>query len=395
MSARIWDDDPEMRAHADAERGHYEANKPNGFAEWANSQKGRAELRNGASIKMRKIDWAWNGWLARGKLQILAGQKGAGKSTIVFDIFAQITCGGTFPDGSIAPLGDVLIWSGEDDIEDTIMPRLVAAGADPARVWFIDNVIVNGEKRAFRPANDLPILLERARELPELVAMLIDPVVSASAGDSHKNSETRIGLQPLVDFTVDRNIASLGITHFTKGTQGQNPIERVTGSLAFGAIPRVVWAAAKGDNENGPRRLVRIASNIGPSGGGYEYSLYQGPVPGEDLLAQRVEWGAYLDGSPIELLERKEDKAKKTQASELLDTLLADGPVAVTDIQDAARANGFSWPTVERAKKDAKNIVAKKASSLRKEGVDVPEPISGQAWCWHKTSPMAAAWGNA
>ena len=80
-------------------------------------------------------------------------------------------------------------------------------------------------------------------------------------GDSHKNAETRRGLQPFVDMLSQRNIAGFGITHFTKGTQGRDPIERVTGSLAYGALARIAYAAAKSEDEDGPRRFVRIGSN--------------------------------------------------------------------------------------------------------------------------------------
>jgi hypothetical protein len=330
---------------------------------------GRVEIKRGSGYRMRKISWLWPGWLARGKLHILAGQKGTGKSTIGFDLFAQLTVNGKFPDGTAAPTGDVLIWSGEDDIEDTILPRFVVAGGDPDRVCFIEGVIVNGVKRAFDPAMDLPGLLNAARELPDLVAMLIDPIVSATPGDSHKNSETRRGLQPLVDFATERDVVLLGITHFTKGTQGRDPIERITGSLAFGAIPRIVLGAAKGNSEDGPRKLVRIASNIGQSGGGFEYLLRQDPLPDHDFTAQRIVWGKRLDGTPLDLLENSQEKSKKMQAIELLDTLLVNGPVPVTEIKDAAAANSISWPTVERARAEAKNIVSEKV---------------GRAWYWRR-----------
>src|SRR5262249_11164138 len=138
-----------------------------------------------------------------------------------------------------------------------------------------------------------------------------DPIVSATAGDSFKNAETRRGLQPLVDIAVERNIAILGITHFTKGSQGRDPIERITGSLAYGALPRVVWGAAKGDTEDSPRRLVRIASNIGLTGGGFEYLLMQQPVPFHDFSAQHILWGNKLEGSPLDLLEPSQEKQKK------------------------------------------------------------------------------------
>jgi hypothetical protein len=124
------------------------------------------QLAKGSQFKMQRVEWLWPGWLARGKLHILGGGKGAGKSTLGFDVLAQLTTRrGKFPDGTPAPLGDVLIWSGEDDIEDTILPRLAVAGADLDRVWFIKGVIVNGVKRAFDPAQDLAHLLTKARQL--------------------------------------------------------------------------------------------------------------------------------------------------------------------------------------------------------------------------------------
>jgi putative DNA primase/helicase len=347
-------------------------------------QGARIEIRRGSRYQMRKISWAWPGWLARGKLHILGGQKGTGKSTIAFDFLAQITVGGKWPDGVPAPLGDVLIWSGEDDIEDTILPRFVAAGGDPDRVCFIDGVIVDGVKRGFDPAIDMANLLATMRDLPDLVAILIDPIVSATMGDSHKNSETRRGLQPLVDLAGERNIAVIGITHFTKGTQGKDPIERITGSLAFGAIPRVVWGAAKGDSEDGPRRLVRIASNIGQTGGGYEYLLRQDLLLDHDFTAQRIVWGKRLDGTPLELLENSQEKSKKMQAIALLDTILVNGPVPVGEIKEAAAANGISWATVDRVRSDDKNIVADQAGKLRALGLLTDDGGKVRGWYWRK-----------
>jgi putative DNA primase/helicase len=344
------------------------------------SDTGTLQIKSGGDYRMRKIEWIWPGWLARGKLHLLGGQKGAGKSTISFDLLAQITVSGKLPDETRAPLGDVLIWSAEDDIEDTILPRIVAAGGDRTRVRFVDKIAIGGITRAFDPAIDMPALRAALQKFPELLAVMIDPIVSATAGDSHRNTETRRGLQPVVDLAIERNIALIGITHFTKNTQGQDPIERITGSLAYGAVPRVVWAAVKGDNEDRPRRLVRIGSNIGPSGGGFEYLLRQDPLLDHDFSAQRIIWGKRLDGSPLDLLETGQEKGKKLQAMELLDTMLVNGPVAMADIREAATANGISWSTVERAKADAKNINAEQAGTLRRRGLIQGENARG--WYW-------------
>jgi hypothetical protein len=79
-------------------------------------------------IRPEPISWLWPGWLARGKLQILAGAPGCGKTTIALKFAATITKGGTWPDNSRAPISNVLIWSGEDDPKDTLLPRLLAMG---------------------------------------------------------------------------------------------------------------------------------------------------------------------------------------------------------------------------------------------------------------------------
>lgn len=352
--APIYEADPELKSAAEAERKEYRR-QGNGHA----TEAARVYLRSGGLELMQKIEWLWPGWLAAGKLHVIGGQKGAGKSTIVFHIFAQITVGGRWPDGAPAPLGRVLVWSGEDDIRDTILPRIHAAGGDVTRVQFVDSVISNGEKRSFDPATDMPGLIEAARSIPGLKGIMIDPVVSATAGDSHKNAETRRSLQPLVDLAAELGAAVIGITHFTKGTQGREPIERITGSLAFGALPRIVWAAAHGAEEDAPRKFVRIASNIGKSGGGFEYLLRQDLLTGFDFTAQRVVWGKALSGTPLELLGDSEAQSKKLSAIKFLDDILAGGAsVKVNDIKAAATAHSLSWPTIERAKKNIGTIVA-------------------------------------
>src|SRR4029453_5725635 len=99
--------------------------------------------------------------------------------------------------------------------------------------------------------------------------------------------------------------ALIGVTHFTKGTQGRDPLERVTGSLGFGAVARIVLGAAKiKDEDGGGRVLVRVKSNIGPDGGGHKYDLRQVDLSGDaaGIVASRGEWVGAVDGSAIDIL---------------------------------------------------------------------------------------------
>src|SRR6476469_8713390 len=94
-------------------------------------------LTNGADLTPQPVSWLWRYWLALGKLHILAGAPGQGKTTIAIDMAATVTSGGRWPDGSRCDAGHVLIWSGEDDPADTLLPRLIAAGADKSRIHFV------------------------------------------------------------------------------------------------------------------------------------------------------------------------------------------------------------------------------------------------------------------
>jgi putative DNA primase/helicase len=320
-------------------------------------------LINGATVVPVPICWAWKGYFARGKLHLLAGAKGTGKTTIAVSLAAAFTTGGKLPDRSQAPLGDVLMWSGEDDLADSILPRLIACGGDPRRFNFVDDVIRDGKRRPFDPSCDMPALIAAAQKLPELVFLIVDPIVSAVAGDSHKNAEVRRGLQPTVDLLRATRAAGLGITHFTKGTAGQDPIDRINASLAFGAVPRVVFGAAKPrDPTTGKRCFLRVASNIGPEGGGFEYDLEQQLLPDFAFTAQHVVWGAQLDGDARTLLSEVEESPeprKRDQAKDWLLDRLAAGPVLQVDLEAAAKAEGISFRTLRRAKSD-NQIVAER-----------------------------------
>ncbi len=330
-------------------------------------------LINGGSIAMTRLQWLWPGWLAAGKLHILGGQAGAGKSTIGFSLLAQVSVGGLLPDNSRAPLGDVLIWSGEDDVADTILPRLVAAGGDCTRVWFPGRVSrSDGHSRAFDPAMDMAGLTELVRQHPAIKVVLIDPIVSAVGGDSHNNAETRKSLQPVVDFAVATGTAVLGITHFTKGTQGKTPLDRITGSLAFGAMSRIVWGAEEGETPEEPRKLVRIKSNIGRTGDGFTYTLQRVPVPSGE--AQRVVWGSAIEGSAQQLLQGGEGN-KEAQAVLFLQTRLGNGAVLERDMRKFADDEGLTESTLKRAKKKL-GVVSKKG-----------EGSANPPWYWSLPSP--------
>jgi putative DNA primase/helicase len=312
------------------------------------------QLSRGDTLTPEPVRWLWPGWLALGKLAILAGAPGTGKTTCALAMAATVTTGGYWPDGTRCPAGDVLVWSGEDDPADTLLPRLMASGADRSRVFFVGDTVEDGQRRPFDPSNDTPALLAAARKLPALRFILVDPVVSAIAGDSHKNTEVRRGLQPLVDFAAAAGAALVGITHFSKGGQGQDPSQRVTGSIAFTAVARVVLVCAKTKDDEGNERriLARSKSNLGPDDGGFTYTLEQcEPLPG--IWTSHAVWGQAVIGSARDLLaepeEGREQEGPSGEAAEFLRQCLATGSTPSKTVQTEAKEAGIPWIGVRRA----------------------------------------------
>jgi putative DNA primase/helicase len=342
---------------------------------------GEVSILCAANSRPGPIEWLWNGWLAASKLHILAGVPGTGKTTLALALGAALTKGGRWPDGSQAPTGDVLVWSGEDDPRDTLVPRLLACAAELSRVHFVSSVVSKDGSRPFDPATDADLLAEAARRINRPIRLLIvDPIVSAVATDSHKNAEVRRALQPLVELGQSLKAAVLGITHFTKGSTGKDPVDRVTGSLAFGALARIVLAAAKLPSEGerkGARLLARAKSNIGPDSGGYEYHLDVVDVPGlAGVTNTRVTWGTLVEGTARELLGQAEmdsdpeERSALDEAKDFLRMELADGPVSKKEIERDADGMGISPRTLKRAKKDL-------GIEARKEGF-----AKGGVWKW-------------
>jgi len=226
------------------------------------------------------------------------------------------------------------------------------------RVHFIDG-ITGSEGEAFDPGRDMLLLEATAEALPAARLLILDPIVSAVAGDSHKGAEVRRALQPVVTLGQRLGCAVLGITHFSKGTAGRDPVERVTGSIAFAALARLVLVAAKvkgepGDDADSRRVLMRAKSNIGPDDGGFAYALERVEVAPE-VEGQRVRWLEVLEGTARELLTDAEaepgndDGTTAAGVDGFLRGLLADGPLLAKTLKADANGAGYAWSTVQKS----------------------------------------------
>jgi putative DNA primase/helicase len=190
-----------------------------------------------SSFKPRAISWLWPNRFALGKLGIIAGLPDEGKGQVFANMAATVTQAGSWPCGEgRAPQGNVLLLTAEDGIEDTVAPRLMAAGADLDRVEVVRMVRDRNGKRMFNLGNDLDLLRQKIAEVGNVKLIQIDPI-SAYLGDkidSFRTTAVRSVLAPLVDLADETNVSIVGMLHFNKKLDVNNALLRISDSLAFG-----------------------------------------------------------------------------------------------------------------------------------------------------------------
>lgn len=324
-----------------------------------------------ASVTPQPIQWLWRPHFALGKLSVLAGHPGLGKSLVTMDLAAHVSTGRKWVDGSPCPLGSVVLVSGEDDPGDTLRPRLDAAGADVSRVHYLRAVYDMEGERGFTLA-DVPALSALLHRMQDCRLIVIDPVSAYLAGvDSHKNADVRALLAPLAQMAGDHGVAIICVSHLNKG-QGE-AIGRITGSLAFVAAARAAYAVARDKEDPHRRLLLPVKNNLGVDVAGVSYRIAEAAVDGLGGIPYVI-W----DRDPVKvsadeaLAPAMGSESTVADASEFLQEMLRDGPVPVKEIKAEATAAGITWRTIERAKADMEIVAERQGTQGR----------GGGFWVW-------------
>src|SRR5262249_39716002 len=184
------------------------------------------------------VNWLWQWRIARGALNLLAGLPNMGKGVLWSDIVAIVTKGGEWPAGEgSSPQGNVIIFTAEDDIRRTVVPRLKAAGADLDRVEIVEMARnPDGAERMFNLVTDLPALRAKIEEVGDVALVIIDPVsaylgVGKVSGGS--STDVRGVLSPLVKLAEETQVTVFAVMHFNKRADITNAILRVADSVAY------------------------------------------------------------------------------------------------------------------------------------------------------------------
>lgn len=314
-------------------------------------------VRRLSEVERAELAWLWPGRFPLGKLSLLCGDPGLGKSMTMIDAAARVSRGEPWPDNPLLtqPIGSVILFSAEDDLNDTIAPRLDRAGADSTNVYAVEGVQrcdpETGEvtRWYFSLEIDLPKLEKYLASVPNVRLVVIDPI-SAYCGkvDSHKNAEVRALLAPLAELAGRYHVAIVCVTHLSKGAGGK-AVNRAMGSLAFTAAARAVWAVMKDQNDPQRRLFLPVKTNLAADPDGLAYRISNG----------RVEWEVGQikmhadDALAAEAAALQPGRSHARQEATLwLRNKLATGPQPVSDLMEEAKQLGIAEKTLRRAFKD-------------------------------------------
>ncbi len=322
-------------------------------------------------VEPKPINWLWPEKIARGKVSMIAGDPGLGKSLITVALASAVSTGARWPVGrGNAPQGSVVMMSDEDALADTIRPRLDAADADCAKIHalkMVQETTKDGEifSRSFSLAQDIERLADVLEELGDCVLVVIDPISAYLGGiDSHKNADVRALLSPLSDLAERFNVSIVTVTHLNKGNG--NAIYRATGSLAFVAAARSVLAVTKDQDEQSRRLVLPMKNNLGNDSSGMAYRIETAeggaPVVMWEPNAVDIDINEVLNG------DTEDERWACNEVTEWLLEELINGPVPASDMKKRVAQSGHSWRPVERVK-------AKLKIRSKKDGMYGP-------WSW-------------
>ncbi len=303
-----------------------------------------ADITSVSNVKPEEVSWLFKDWIPAGKVSVIIGEPGLGKSLITLDIAARLSTGREMPTltPSPEPLAPkhVLLFSMEDNVADTIRPRLEAAGADLSRI----HLFPNGGQRQFI---DYRSLISLIKELSASL-VIVDPL-SAYLGSKHISSDQQIR-ELFADLAViARHFGTtfLIVHHPNKGRSG-TAVMRSAGSLAVTAAARSVMLIAKDLEDPSRRILALVKGNLGP------------PPPARSLCIDQergvshphIRWAGAAKAVTADTLVLRTGREERAQisAERFLRETLADGPMPSKDLEELALAQGHSRGVFSRAK---------------------------------------------
>jgi hypothetical protein len=294
------------------------------------------QLKYYYKVTSKKVDWLWYPYIPYGKITIVQGDPGDGKSAFLLNLAALLTLGKSLPGNAEEQEPMTVIYqNAEDGIEDTIKPRLENIGADCSRVAYLD-----GDGRSFSACDES---IERAIVRSHARLLVLDPI-QAFIGDADMNraNDIRVIMTKLADIADKTGCAIVLVGHMNKNSGGKG-LYRGLGSIDFTAAARSVLLVGRVKDAPNVRAVVHIKSNLAPEGGAVVFELSEGncfrwidgfSITQEELLGESV----------------KTDDGKFIEACKLLSDLMGDGKKLASECYAKCKQQGIGTRTFEHAK---------------------------------------------
>lgn len=305
------------------------------------------KLINMEQVEIEKIDWLLYPFIPFGKVTIVQGDPGEGKTTMVLQIIAKMTKGeAVLPSDSdesalkektmaLEPV-NVIYQTAEDGLGDTIKPRLLSAGADCSRVMVIDD---NDQALTMMDAR-----LEEAIIRTKARLVVLDPIQGflGTDVDMHRANEIRPLMKRVAMLAEKYHCAIILIGHMNKNSNGKSSY-RGLGSIDFQAAARSVLIVGRIKDEPEIRVVCHVKSSLAPEGKSIAFRLDKDTG---------FEWIGEYDISADDLLSGDNRGQKIHAAKEFLQEVLTSGSVAQTKVAEEAESRGIKKKTLWNAKKE-------------------------------------------
>lgn len=315
-----------------------------------------------SEVRPEKIIPVWPGVLYKGKVTLIAGVPGDGKSLMSCDIAARATVGGPLPCGAgHFDKMRVAFITAEDDPGDTIRPRLDMAGANVDDVLLIRGKY-NTDKDGVRHLDQIELLedialLEPMIQDQQIKLLIIDPLTSFSSGDTNKTQESRRLLDAVAQMAARQGLSVLVITHMNKRGDAKTAMQLVAGSHVLIAAVRIALAMARDPNDAARRLLLGLKVNIDAETGGHAFRVdvkehdEVGEVPvivwEEQRVTNMTAQDVLIDSTP----KAQANVEKTMEIQEWLKARLANGALQAVQLFEEAEDKGYTIPRVRLALK--------------------------------------------
>ncbi len=303
------------------------------------------------TVQAEQVEWLWPGYIPLGKLTMLEGDPGLGKSMLTLSLTGVVTGNNKrLPDGQRADVdGGVVLISLEDGVADTIRPRLDAVlEADLSAIIALNEVSADGGQRLVTIPGDLDII-EAAILDCNAKLVILDPLsaILSAAHDINKDQDVRRALAPLAALADRHGCAIVILRHLGK-EGGKSALYRGAGSIGvIGAARAGLMVAKSPDDPEHERIFSQTKSNLGAPMPSLSYRIEEA-----DNGAGRIVWGGQSSYSADQLANQRPGVSEAlAEAVEFLQELLKDGPVYATDAEASRKQAGIAERTLERARK--------------------------------------------